>query len=96
MNGWPPYILETATLVLLFKAARIRLMANAVAVEALSDARIASATEEMNRISDDIRDARIVGPVRHRQARPSNELAYDRIAVPLDNTWAPPPALPRR
>ena len=96
MSGWLPYVPETATLVLLFKAARIRLMANAAAVESLSDARIASATEEMNRISDDIRDARIGGPVRHQQARPSNELAYDCIAVPIDTTWTPPPALPRR
>jgi hypothetical protein len=89
MNGWQPYIPETATLVLLFKAARIRLMANAAAIEALSDARIASATEEMNRISDDIRDARIAGPLNHPPARPSKGFAYVGIAMPMDTAAAP-------
>lgn len=89
MSGWLPYIPATTTLVLLFKAARIRLMANAAAVEALSDAQIASATEEMNRISDDIRDARIAGPLRHQRARPSNEPGYCGIALPMDTASAP-------
>jgi hypothetical protein len=77
-----PYIPGKATLVLLFKAARIRLMSNSASVDALSNARIASATEEMNLISDDIRDAKNAGPSTHEQARPATELDYPRAALP--------------
>ena len=57
------YIPGKSTLVLLFKAARVRLMSNGARVDSLSDARIESATEEMNQISDDIRDAKVIGPI---------------------------------
>jgi hypothetical protein len=51
------YIPRNATLLLLFKAARGRLMASGENPGSLSDARLASAAEEMNRIADDIRQA---------------------------------------
>jgi hypothetical protein len=52
------YIPANATLLLLFKAARGRLIATSENLGSLSDARLALATEEMNRISDDIRQAK--------------------------------------
>ena len=55
------YIPRNSTLLLLFKAARDRLTAAGDNLGSLSDARLASATEEMNRISDDIRQARGAG-----------------------------------
>ena len=51
---WPVYVPSRSTLVLLFKIARARLMASSHNVALLTDARLISATEEMNRISDDI------------------------------------------
>jgi hypothetical protein len=42
---------------MLFKIARARLMASSHDVALLTDARLISATEEMNKISDDIRGA---------------------------------------
>jgi hypothetical protein len=54
---WPAYIPSSATLVILFKIARARLMASSRYVTLLSDARLISATEEMNKLSDDLRDA---------------------------------------
>jgi hypothetical protein len=82
MRRWLSYIPEKATLVLLFKAARVRLMANSASVDALSNTRIASATEEMHLIADDIRDAKIAGLPTHEQARPASELAYSSVALP--------------
>jgi hypothetical protein len=55
--NWPTYIPSSSTLVILFKIARARLMASSHNVALLSDARLISATEEMNKISDDIREA---------------------------------------
>jgi hypothetical protein len=55
---WLSYVPGKSTLLLLFKASRVRLMANSESVGSLPDSRIASATEEINRISDDIRDAK--------------------------------------
>jgi hypothetical protein len=52
------YVPRKSTLLLLFKAARVRLMANSENLGSLPDSRIASATEEINQISDDIRDAK--------------------------------------
>jgi hypothetical protein len=52
--SWPVYVPSSATLVILFKIARARLVASSHNVALLSDARLISATEEMNRISDDI------------------------------------------
>ena len=54
---WPTYIPSSSTLIVLFKIARARLMASSHNVALLSDARIISATEEMNKISDDIVEA---------------------------------------
>jgi hypothetical protein len=51
------YVPSSSTLVILFKIARARLMASSHNVALLTDARLISATEEMNRISDDLRDA---------------------------------------
>jgi len=55
--SWPTYVPSSSTLVILFKIARARLMASSHNVALLSDARLISATEEMNKISDDIRGA---------------------------------------
>ena|SRR3989442_15873478 len=55
--NWPMYVPSSSTLVILFKIARARLMASSHNVALLTDARLISATEEMNKISDDIRDA---------------------------------------
>lgn len=52
--SWPTYVPSSSTLVILFKIARARLMASSHNVALLSDARLISATEEMNKISDDI------------------------------------------
>ena len=52
------YIPANSTLLLLFKAARARLIATSENLGSLSDVRVALATEEMNRISDDIRQAK--------------------------------------
>jgi hypothetical protein len=56
--NWPTYVPSSSTLVILFKIARARLMAGSHYVALLSDARLISATEEMNQIADDIRVAR--------------------------------------
>ena len=82
------YIPGKPTLVLLFKAARVRLMTNSARADSLSDTRIVSATEEMNRISDDIRDAEVNGPSNHRirHLSPSTHVitspAIQRLEVP--------------
>jgi hypothetical protein len=55
--NWPTYTPSSSTLVILFKIARARLMASSHNVALLTDARLISATEEMNKISDDIRGA---------------------------------------
>ncbi len=54
---WPTYVPSGSTLVILFKIARARLMASSHNVALLTDARLISVTEEMNQISDDLRDA---------------------------------------
>jgi hypothetical protein len=54
---WPTYVPSSSTLVILFKIARARLMASSHNVALLPDSRLISATEEMNKISDDIRSA---------------------------------------
>ena len=59
------YISGKPTPVLLFKAARVRLMTYSARVDLLSDTRIVSATEEINKISDDIRDSKVIGPSDH-------------------------------
>jgi hypothetical protein len=55
--NWPIYVPSSSTLVILFKIARARLMASSQNVAVLSDERLISATEEMNKISDDIIEA---------------------------------------
>src|ERR1700687_2880631 len=52
------HIPRKSALLSLFKAARVRLAANSEQARRLSDTRIASATQEINQISDDIRDAK--------------------------------------
>ena len=56
--GFIYYIPRKSALLSLLKAARVRLAANSEQARRLSDTRIASATKEMNQISDDIRDAK--------------------------------------
>ena len=55
--NWPMYVPSSSTLVILFKIARARLMASSHNVASLTDARLISVTEEMNKISDEIREA---------------------------------------
>jgi hypothetical protein len=52
------YMPRKSALLLLFKAARVRLAANSEQAGRLSDTRIASATQEIKQISDVIRDAK--------------------------------------
>jgi hypothetical protein len=54
---WLSFIPGKATLVLLFKAAKRRLIQQTDDVAELPDARIVSATEELHQIANDIRDA---------------------------------------
>ena len=54
---WRPFTPGKATLVLLFMAAKSRLAAQTDDVAELPNARIITATEELNQIIDDIRDA---------------------------------------
>jgi len=58
------HIPRKSALLSLFKAARVRLAANGEQARRLSDTRIASATKEINQISDDIRDAKDSGSSR--------------------------------
>lgn len=74
------YIPRSSTLLLLFKAARERLTAAGDNLGSLSDARLASATEEMNRISDDIRQAKGAGYSGSGQAR--DDAANQRLPGP--------------
>ena len=55
--NWPTYVPSSSMLVILFKIARARLMASSHNVALLTDARLISATEERNKISDEIREA---------------------------------------
>jgi len=52
------YISQKSRLLRLFRAAKMRLMATSENVSSLSEARITSASEEIDQISDDIRDAK--------------------------------------
>lgn len=54
--NWPTYIPGSSTLVILFRLARARLSASPHDISLLTDKRLASATEEMQKISDDLRD----------------------------------------
>lgn len=54
---WLTFIPGKATLLLLFNAAKRRLSEQTDDVAELPNARIISATEELNQIADDIRDA---------------------------------------
>lgn len=55
---WLSFVPGKATLVLLFNAARRRLKTQAPDATELSAARLLSATEELNQIADDVRDAK--------------------------------------
>jgi hypothetical protein len=54
---WLSFIPGKATLVVLFKAAKRRLTEQTDDIAELPNARIVSATEELNQIADDVRDA---------------------------------------
>jgi hypothetical protein len=54
---WSTFIPGSSTLVILFRLARARLSASPHDVSLLTDERLVSATEEMQKISDDLRDA---------------------------------------
>ena len=55
--GWPSFIPGKATLVRHFKAAKRRLIMQRKAIAGLPNVRIVTATNELNQIVDDIRDA---------------------------------------
>jgi hypothetical protein len=76
------YIPRKSTLLVLFKAARMRLMAVSENIGALSDSRLASITEEINRLSDYIRDATTGTSVRDGAAPRVNELAAREARQP--------------
>ena len=54
---WRPYIPSKATLALLFKAAKRRVTEQTDDIAELPNARVVSATEELNQIADDVREA---------------------------------------
>ena len=54
---WLSFVPSKATLVLLFKAARHRVTEQTDDIDKLPNSRIESATEELNQIADDVRDA---------------------------------------
>jgi hypothetical protein len=51
------YVPARSTLVILFRLARARLKAGSDRIALLTDAQLVSATEEMHKIADEIRDA---------------------------------------
>jgi hypothetical protein len=55
--GWRSFIPSKATLIRHFEAAKRRLIMQGKAVAGLSNVRIVTATDELNQIVDDIRDA---------------------------------------
>ena len=57
---WLCFVPGKATLVLLFNAAKRRLTEQTGDIAKLPAARIVSATEELNQIADDIRDAQVM------------------------------------
>ena len=93
---WPMYVPSSSTLVILFKIARARLMASSHNAAMLTDDRLISATEEMNRISDDIREAENQAALRRAEAQPGRirwssdaELPIpDLIALAKVAAWA--------
>jgi hypothetical protein len=54
---WQPFVPGKATLVLLYRAAQQRMAEQTNDIADLPDWRIISATEELNQIADDVRDA---------------------------------------
>ena len=81
------YIPRKSALLSLFKAARLRLAANGEQARRLSDTRIASATKEINQISDDIREAKDSGSSRdHVAATPLRKPADPEVALPITVT----------
>jgi hypothetical protein len=89
------YIPRKSTLLSLFKAARVRLAANGEQARRLSGTRIASATKEINQISDDIRDAKGSGSSRDHldAATPLRKPADPEVALPITvNVGAAPRA----
>jgi hypothetical protein len=77
------YISRKSTLLLLFNAARVRLMVNSEDISLLPDTRIASATEDINRIADDIREAIAADSLDHSDTtRPLGKPADREPALP--------------
>jgi tRNA U34 5-carboxymethylaminomethyl modifying enzyme MnmG/GidA len=89
MMGSLSYIPQKSRLVLLFNAARMRLMATSEKIGSLSDTRIASATEEINQISDDIRDANGATSSNRANAATRRSKRADSQVVPLPTRQLP-------
>jgi hypothetical protein len=87
------YIPQKSRLLLLFKAARMRLIATSENVSLLSEARITSATEEINQISDDILDAKGATSSNRADAATLASKPADSEVFPLPTTVAVSPAL---
>jgi hypothetical protein len=77
---WPMYVPSSSTLVILFKIARARLMASSHNAAMLTDERLISATEEMNRISDDIREAENQTAVRRAEEAQPGRIRWSSAA----------------
>ena len=76
---WLSFIPDKSTLLVLFGAAKRRVAEQTDGADQLSDERIRSATEELNQIADDVRDAQAV-PDTHAPSAPG--LAGDRRREP--------------
>jgi len=81
---WLSFAPGKSTLVLLFMAAKRRVIEQTDGVADLSDERISSATEELNRIADDVRAARTVGhtPASVASTNPAPGFAAERRREP--------------
>jgi hypothetical protein len=77
---WQTYVPSSSTLVILFKIARARLLASSHNVALLSDSRLISATEEMNKISDDISSAGDQAARRHTEKAEPGRIGWSSDA----------------
>lgn len=76
---WLSYVPSKATLVLLFTAAKRRVIGQSDDLAELSNARIVSATEELNQIADDVQEAQAMPEA---SAGPAPELGADKRREP--------------
>jgi hypothetical protein len=88
--NWRPSTPRKHSLVMLFKAARRRLAGHAGDIAELPCTRIATATMELNHITDDIRDARDAPeelPPATQKERPLRIYTVGKILRPAKDAW---------